>query len=213
MRTTTYCFTREITVPALLGFPPPRDEVTLIFENPKDEADWGKYCFIVSKYSLRRASRRWAAEFKEGATWTENTQNEVQIEPCNPNALYLILALAHGNRFQKAPENLEVDEIHPLVVLCDYLDVIDLTREYITANVQAFVKTEKYLAPGGEGLIWVCQKLGLLSEYKAIAQGILLHIYTDEEGSCLQRRGYKLQEDIMPEGFIGMFSHPQTLAH
>lgn len=106
--TTTYCFTRKLPTPIRSEIPLQAGEIALNFEVPDDEDDAGKYRFIVSKDSLRRASPRWAAMFKEGGPWVENTLDEIPIEPCNPNALHVVLALAHGNRFEKAPEDLEV---------------------------------------------------------------------------------------------------------
>lgn len=86
------------------------------------------YNIRVSSHAFKQASRVWRAMIS-GGTWKESSMAVIKLPEDNPDAMLLILRIAHLH-FDHVPTTMEQDELYHVAVLCDKYDCIGLLRPW-----------------------------------------------------------------------------------
>ncbi|KAE9988241.1 hypothetical protein EG327_003455 [Venturia inaequalis] len=167
-------------------------DLTLIVGEGEDKTQ-----YVVCRRTICGVCKSWNAMFTK---FSEAFAPEVELPDDNPQAILILLQIAHL-RFDQLPGGaMSLQELNRLAIVCDKYDAV--------ATVRPFIKTwspasRRVFSPhGNEQYLWVYWVFGYMPEFSYLAVEMQLSICTNEDGQCLTEGGAVLDEK-MPPNLIG----------
>lgn len=170
---------------------------------------------LVSRPHMAMASPVWKAMLSSG--WKESTSNRVELPEDHPEALLLLLRIAHS-QFQDVPTELHVTALHQLAVMCDKYDCVQLTRPWLKHWILAYQILRKYET----GYAFICWTFGLEAAFRHIMRTLIYETRLNHHTkmptastSCspfktrwvtierLIYEGRNLKNEVFPPGMLG----------
>lgn len=94
--------------------------------------------FRVSRDTMCMASPVWRAMLSRDGQFSEASQKEVTFGVDDPEALLLILQIAHLE-FSEALQKINLQKLVDVAILCDKYDTVAMVRPFIPGWVQPFL--------------------------------------------------------------------------
>lgn len=149
--------------------------------------------YLVCRRTICGVCKSWNAMFTK---FSEAFAPEVELPDDNPQAILILLQIAHL-RFDQLPGGaMSLEELNRLAIVCDKYDAV--------ATVRPFLKTwlSVRLSPENEKFLWVYWVFGYKEQFSSLALHLQRIICTNEDGQCLTEGGAVLDEH-MPPNIIG----------
>ncbi|KAF2497605.1 hypothetical protein BU16DRAFT_319275 [Lophium mytilinum] len=132
----------------------------------------------VSRGALRLASPVWNTMFSD--QWAESSKKEVQFPDDDPEALLIVLGIAHL-RFKERPKVLLYRQLVELAVICDKYDTVAVIRPFL----QEWIGYEEMkVGPGTEEWIFVAWTFGIRDKFVNGVQDLVRNTLADAQ-ECL----------------------------
>lgn len=180
--------------------------------------------FRVSRDTMCMASTVWRAMLSREGQFSEATQKEVAFPDDDPHAFYLILQVAHL-QFAKALQQMNLEDLAEVAILCDKYDTVALVRPFIPGWVQPFLCEhpavdcddceieETHLGvAGNEEFLTVAWGFGYSNAFRMLSEELLTTVSTNKLGQCVTQHGKILEKKYIPPDLIGKW-HSSRLDH
>ncbi|QDS73114.1 hypothetical protein FKW77_001026 [Venturia effusa] len=156
--------------------------------------------FRVSRDTMCMASPVWSAMLSRDGQFCEAARKEVTFADDDPDALLLILQIAHL-QFQEAYEVMELEELLEVAILCDKYDTVAMVRPFIPRWVEPFLRRGYDELSGDEEYLTIAWTFGYHNEFEGFAKYLVEHIRTNDRGHCVNEKGriigWKMPPDII----------------
>lgn len=158
-----------------------------------------KQRYVVCRRTITNLCDAWQKMF---TNWSEATKPETEWPEDDPNAILIILQIAHL-KFDELPETLPPKELNNLAIVCDKYDLVRVVRPFVGGWIQPWL-AGAYLMFGYEKFLWVSYVFGYKEEFCTLAKKVQLEIQTDRDAKCITKSGHALDNQQMPPGLLGV---------
>ena len=167
---------------------------------------------IVCRGTISGVCKAWNTMFTN-SKFSEATAPEVEMPDDDPEAMLIILKIAHLKFDQLPGKKMSLDELHNLATVCDKYDTVAVIRPFLPNWIEAWLellgqgdseRNERNCA-GNEKFLWVAWVFGYKRQFKNLAKYLQLTISTNEEGRCLTAAGLVLEDEQMPPNLMGKY--------
>ncbi|KAF2804007.1 uncharacterized protein BDZ99DRAFT_452478 [Mytilinidion resinicola] len=146
----------------------------------------------VCRGALCLASPVWNAMLSD--KWAERSEKEVEFPDDNPEALLIVLGIAHL-RFKERPKVLLYRQLVELAVICDKYDTVAVIRPFL----QEWIGFEEMkVGPGMEEWIFVAWTFGIKDKFIRGVQDLVRDTSADSQGRLILKHLYGAELNVHP---------------
>jgi hypothetical protein len=168
--------------------------------------------FRVSRHTMCMASPVWRAMLT--GQFIEATKNEIPFVDDDPEALLLVLRVAHL-KVHEVSRSLTLPQLINVATICDKYDTVSICQPFVGEWVQSWLldsltqigqTINRHLSAGCEGWLWVAWVFGYQKQFTELANLLRISIETDATGTCFTKRGLfqtKVLIANMPPDIVG----------
>lgn len=155
--------------------------------------------FLVSSNAMRLASPVWRTMLDPEGRFMEANAKEVSLPDDDPDALLIILHIAHLN-FDVVTGPRSFIEILNLAIICDKYDTVKVFSPWRWCWLST--THEQYCAPGREEWLFIAWTFGKKIVFRELFKHLVLTMTIDESGREMNGEGTLLGNN-MPPGVVG----------
>lgn len=154
--------------------------------------------FKVARSTLCMASPVFRAMLT--GRYMEARKEEIQLEGDDPDAMLIVLRIAHLRCSQVRRTFEAHSELANVATICDKYDMVAICRPFIPGWVETWLHKNNYL--DHENWLWTAWVFGYEKEFVRLATHLSMTITTDSEGNCKTSEG-RIFDGNMPPGIVG----------
>lgn len=176
----------------------PTDEKTKI--KPKIEG-----CSIqVSRRTMALSSPVWRAMF-QASKWAESTSKEIALPDDDPEALLLLMRIAHL-QFDMVPKTIAKQDTirtpgslcYRLSLLCDKYDCVNLVTPWLRGWLDGWSPQPNFVIED----LFICWTFGIKDTFKRLMVDLVLQSRINNDGELVGRDGGRLNSEFTPPGAL-----------
>jgi hypothetical protein len=168
------------------------------------------YSIQVGRQVICQVSAVWRAMSSPGSVWEESRASTVSFPEDEPEAMLLLLRIAHLQFYDVPTKQLDDDRLHNIALMCDKYDCLQLTRPWLRQWIRKTTFSERHISPITPRRLFIYWTFGMRFEFLVAVSRIILETrQTNRNGeTTLKLDGTSIERDVWPAGTLGELGTP-----